>query len=121
SLLEKLDTMMHQAEGSLMNRYLHAVNELPAEEKEEWHRVRSRMMRICETAAKQNVGVLVDAEETWIQDPVDALTILMMDTFNKNESVVYNTIQLYRHDRLAFLKDSYEGAVERGFILGAKL
>lgn len=121
SLLEKLDTMMHQAEGSLMNRYLHAVNELPAEEKEEWHRVRSRMMRICETAAKQNVGVLVDAEETWIQDPVDALTILMMDTFNKTESVVYNTIQLYRHDRLAFLKDSYEGAVERGFILGAKL
>ena len=54
---------------------------LPAEEREEWHRVRLRMMRICETAAAKRIGVLVDAEETWIQDPVDALTILMMDTF----------------------------------------
>jgi proline dehydrogenase len=79
------------------------------------------MMRICETAATQKVGVFVDAEETWIQDPVDALTILMMDTFNKEKCVVYNTIQHYRHDRLAFLKASFEAAVERNFILGAKL
>lgn len=64
---------------------------------------------------------MVDAEETWIQDPVDALTVLAMDTFNKNGAVVYNTIQHYRHDRLQFLKDSYDAAVERRFILGAKL
>ena len=50
----------------------------------------------------KNIGVLVDAEESWIQDPVDALTILMMDTFNRSKAVVFNTIQLYRHDRLAF-------------------
>ena len=92
-----------------------------ADEKEEWHRVRRRMMHICETAAEKRVSVLVDAEETWIQDPVDALTILMMDTFNKEKAVVYNTIQLYRHDRLKFLKDSWEAAEERKFILGAKL
>ena len=79
------------------------------------------MMRICETAAGKKVGVLVDAEETWIQDPVDALTILMMDTFNKEQCAVYNTIQHYRHDRLQFLKDSHEAAVQRNFILGAKL
>jgi len=79
------------------------------------------MHRICETAARGHVGVFVDAEETWIQDPVDALTILMMDSFNKNKCVVYNTTQHYRHDRLQFLKDSYEAAVERNFILGAKL
>jgi proline dehydrogenase len=97
------------------------VEELPADEKEEWHRVRRRMMYLCETAAASGVGVLVDAEETWIQDPVDALTILMMDTFNKEKTVVYNTIQLYRHDRLNFLRDSYEAAVERGFVLGAKI
>ena len=65
--------------------------------------------------------MFVDAEETWIQDPVDALTILMMDLFNKKRSVVFNTLQLYRHDRLQFLKSSYEAAVERNFILGAKL
>lgn len=121
ALLEKLDSMMHASEGTLMKRFLKSVDELTAEEKEEWHKVRHRMMRICETAAEKKIGVLVDAEETWIQDPVDALTILMMDTFNKNRCVVYNTIQHYRHDRLKFLKDSYAAAEERDFILGAKL
>jgi proline dehydrogenase len=121
TLLEKLDDAMHHGAGTLMKRFLKAVDELSAGEKEEWHRVRHRMMRICETAAQKNVGVLVDAEETWIQDPVDALTILMMDTFNKQKPVIYNTIQHYRHDRLKFLKDSYEAAEERSFILGAKL
>ena len=121
ALLEKLDAAMRHAEGTLMKRFLKAVEDLTAEEKEEWHRVRHRMMRICETAVEKKVGVLVDAEETWIQDPVDALTILMMDTFNKQRCVVYNTIQHYRHDRLQFLKDSHTAAVERNFILGAKL
>lgn len=121
ALLEKLDSMMHEGSGTLMKRFLKAIDDLPSDEKEEWHKVRHRMMRICEAAAEKKIGVLVDAEETWIQDPVDALTILMMDTFNKGRVVVYNTIQHYRHDRLQFLKDSYEAAVERKFILGAKL
>jgi proline dehydrogenase len=120
-LLEKLDTLMHGTTGTLMKRYLAAVDGLPAEEKEEWHRVRHRVMRVCETGAAKNVGVLIDAEETWVQDPVDALTIMMMDTFNKEKPVVYNTLQHYRHDRLQFLKDSYDAAVERKFFLGAKL
>ena len=121
ALLEKLDEMMNKGTGTLMKRYLKAIDDLPADEREEWHRVRRRMMYICETAADQKIGVLVDAEETWIQDPVDALTILMMDSFNKDRVVVYNTIQHYRQDRLKFLKDSYEAAEERNFILGAKL
>ena len=121
TLLEKLDTMMNAGSGTLMKRYLSAIEQLPEKDREEWHRVRFRMMKICECANEKKVGVLVDAEETWIQDPVDALTILMMDTFNKQNAVVYNTLQLYRHDRLQFLKASYEAAVERKFILGAKL
>ncbi len=121
TLLEKIDAMMNAEEGTLMKRYLKSVDKLNDEEKEEWHRVRVRMLRICEAAAAQKIGVLVDAEETWIQDPVDALTMLMMDTFNKGRQVIYNTIQLYRHDRLQFLKYSYEASVERDFILGAKL
>ena len=120
-LLEKLDELMHKANGTLMKKFLKVVDELPADEKEEWHRVRHRMMQICEAAAEKKIGVLVDAEETWIQDPVDSLTILMMDTFNKARVVVYNTIQHYRHDRLQFLKDCYAAAEERKFILGAKL
>ena len=121
TLLEKLDHMMNHNSGTLMKRYLKAIDDLQPDEREEWHRVRRRMMSICETAAEKKVSVLVDAEETWIQDPVDALTILMMDAFNKEKVIVYNTIQLYRHDRLQFLKDSWAAAEERKFILGAKL
>jgi len=121
ALLEKIDGLMNIAEGTLMKRYLTTIDKLPDDEKEEWHRVRVRLMHICEVAAAKRIGVLVDAEETWIQDPVDALTILMMDTFNKQRVVVYNTIQLYRHDRFKFLRDSYEAAAERNFVLGAKL
>ena len=120
-LLENLGSMMNNGEPTLMKRYTKAENSLPVSEKEEWDRVRRRMIRICETAAAKNVGVMVDAEDTWIQDPVDALTILMMDTFNKKKAVVYNTTQHYRTDRLPFLKDCYEAARQRNFILGAKL
>ena len=121
ALLEKIDSAMHALQGTLMKRYLAAVENLPTAEREEWHRIRLRVLRVCEEASLKNIGVLIDAEETWIQDPVDALTILMMDTFNKQKAVVYNTLQLYRHDRLAFLKESYAAAAERNFILGAKL
>ena len=120
-LLEKIDAAMHECEGTLMKRYAKVVEGLPAVEHEEWQRVVSRLSNICETANRKKVGVLVDAEESWIQDPVDALTILMMDTYNKNRAVVFNTLQLYRHDRFAFLKDSHHAATERNFILGAKL
>ncbi len=87
----------------------------------EWDRVRERMYTICEVAAEKNIGVLIDAEESWIQDPVDRLTIEMMEIFNKEKVIVYNTIQLYRHDRLHFLKLSHKIAQQQGFKLGIKL
>jgi proline dehydrogenase len=121
ALLEKLDAAMQNSAGTLMKRYLHAVELLSGIEKEEWHKVRLRMQQLCEAANKKNIGILIDAEETWIQDPVDALAILMMDVFNKNKTVVYNTLQLYRHDRLQFLTQSFDAARERNFILGVKL
>ena len=88
---------------------------------DEWQRVKDRMFRICSTAAEKNIGVLVDAEESWIQDPVDRLTIEMMEIFNKQKPIVYNTIQLYRQDRLDFLKLSHRIALQQKFILGVKL
>lgn len=121
ALLEKLNTIMKQQQGTLMKRYLTAVEKLNVEEKEEWHRIRHRMMRVCEAGLEKKIGVLIDAEETWITEPVDALTLLMMDTFNKQRPVIYNTTQHYRTDRLPFLKDCYEASVERNFIFGIKL
>jgi proline dehydrogenase len=117
-LLEKLDAASHARSGfeGKVHTELLDKNELA-----EWERVVARMDRICSTAAEKNVGVLVDAEESWIQDPVDAITMQMMEKYNRSKAVVYNTIQLYRHDRLQFLKDSYQQAEEKQFILGAKL
>lgn len=121
ALLEKMDETMKATEGSLMKRYAKAIENLSPLEKLEWQRVEVRMRKICAVSSEKNVGVLVDAEETWIQDPVDAVTILMMDELNKGKCTIYNTAQLYRHDRLKFLYDMHEAATERGFILGVKL
>lgn len=120
-LLEKLDLSAEQNAGSLMKRFTKALETLTTGEKNEWQKIQDRLSRICKTAVEKNVGVFIDAEETWIQDPVDVMTILMMEQFNKNKPVVYNTLQLYRHDRLQFLKYSYEAALQRNFMLGAKL
>ena len=122
SLLEKLDALIHSSEeNSLIKRYNQALQKLSFEETNEWNRVFARMRRICDAAHKIHIGVLVDAEETWIQDPVDALTMLMMDEYNKTKLVIYNTVQLYRHDRLSFLYKMHEAAVERNFFMGVKL
>ncbi len=122
SLLEKLDTLMHSSElDSLVKRYNDALQQLPETERTEWQRVDKRMRQICDIASLQKVGVLVDAEESWVQDPVDALTMFMMDVYNKEKLVIYNTAQLYRHDRLDFLKKMCTAATGRGFLLGVKL
>lgn len=122
ALLEQLHTSLQRDKApTLMKRYLNAVEKLEASDRDEWQRVVVRLQRLCDAARQEGTGVLVDAEESWIQDPVDALTMLMMDSFNREKAVVYNTIQLYRHDRLAFLKNCHQAACERGFQLGVKL
>jgi proline dehydrogenase len=118
SLLEKLDNAATAKSG--FEGVVH-TEVLTPEEKEEWQRVVGRMEKIIAAAELGDVGVLVDAEETWIQDPVDAITMQMMQRFNRGKVVVYNTIQLYRHDRLGFLKDSLKQAARQDFLLGAKL
>jgi proline dehydrogenase len=121
SLLEKLDGLMHACEGTLIVKYNAALEQLNEAEKIQWNNLLARLEKICEVGATKNIGVLVDAEETWIQDPVDAITMLMMDKYNKQKAIVFNTLQLYRHDRLAFLKTSIAAAKERNFIMGAKI
>ena len=90
-------------------------------QKEEMDRARERLIKICEIAAKKGSSIFIDAEESWIQDSIDQLTDEMMERYNKERAVVFNTFQLYRHDRLAFLKASHEKAQKGNYILGAKL
>jgi proline dehydrogenase len=100
---------------------IHAGEHLTNSEQKEWERVYERINKICSAAKQSGVMVLIDAEESWIQQPVDDLTDAMMEAYNKDKVVVFNTFQMYRHDRLDFLKKSFTSAEEKGYLLGAKL
>ncbi len=79
--------------------------ELNALEKEEYQRFKKRFHNLCEHAYNKQVRLFVDAEETWIQDAIDQLTYEMMKLFNKENAVIYNTIQCYRTNRLEHVKE----------------
>lgn len=100
---------------------LDAAQELSVAELAEFEKVKLRCERICRTAFEKNVPVMIDAEETWIQKTIDELALEMMMLFNKEKLIVYNTYQMYRHDKLAHLKADHLIAKEKGFILGAKI
>jgi proline dehydrogenase len=94
---------------------------LTAQEETEYKKVTDRFDRICRTAFDANVFVMVDAEETWIQDAIDEMTEEMMKKYNREKAVVFNTLQLYRHDRLAFLKTTIEKAKSGNWFPAFKL
>lgn len=81
----------------------------------------SRVDEICKVAYQNGVKVFIDAEESWIQNAIDEMAEKMMMLYNKTEAVVFNTIQLYRHDRLAYLKHSFGKARNYGYYPGYKL
>lgn len=94
---------------------------LSSEEEKEFDRFKERVNTICKTGYENNVPIYIDAEETWIQDTVDEVVRDMMMKYNKEKVMVYNTIQMYRTDRLAFLKSSYDHAVQNNYKLGFKI
>ncbi len=105
ALLEKLD----------------AKQELNSSEIEEFERVKARCLKICTVAFDKKVPIMIDAEDSWIQNTIDELALEMMIKFNKKKLIVYNTYQMYRHDKLADIKADYLIAKESGFILGVKM
>lgn len=94
---------------------------LTIEEQKEWNRVVERFDLICKTAYEKDVALLIDAEESWMQDAADDLVIEMMRKYNKEKAIVFNTLQLYRWDRLDYLKHLHEQAKTEGFFIGMKL
>jgi len=94
---------------------------LSVEEQEEYSRFYKRVSTICEAAFNNNVPIYIDAEETWIQDVVDEIATEMMMKFNGKKAIIYNTLQMYRHDRISFLKKSIEHARSNNYFLGVKL
>ncbi|MBL7895144.1 MAG: proline dehydrogenase family protein [Bacteroidia bacterium] len=98
-----------------------AKQNLSSEESAEYERVRERVRKICEEAYTNKQPLFIDAEESWIQQAIDDLANENMARYNKNEAIVYNTFQLYRKDRLAYLKTSLEMGKTNGYHVGAKL
>ena len=94
---------------------------LSEKESEEWQRVINRFDEVCLKAKKNDVAVLIDGEESWMQDAADELVTSMMRKFNTEKPIVYNTLQMYRHDRLDFLKEEHEKAKKNNYFLGYKL
>jgi proline dehydrogenase len=95
--------------------------ELTEAERLEFQHVWNRVERICLAAYEAGVPVFIDAEETWIQDTIDRLAISMMAKFNRGRVVVYNTVQMYRHDRLAHIHAALKQGQQGGYHYGVKL
>lgn len=94
---------------------------LTVEEQNEWNRVVERFDKVCKAAYEKDVALLIDGEESWMQDAADDLVTEMMRKYNKEKAIVFNTLQLYRWDRLDYLKKLHEQAKVEGFYIGMKL
>jgi len=96
-------------------------NDLTALEQEEWDRVVSRYDAVAKACFDSDVPLLVDAEESWMQKAADDLVEQMMEKYNKEKVIVFGTLQLYRHDRMDYLKRLHSRANLKGFKIGMKL
>ena len=95
--------------------------ELTNEEQNEWDRVVARFHTVCELGLEKNVPLLIDAEESWMQSAADDLIEELMEVYNKNKAIVFNTLQMYRHDRMDYLKGLHKRAQEKNYHIGMKV
>ena len=122
ALLEKLNLSHYQSFEFVSDDVMtNKINLLTKEEKTAWENLLQRAEKICQTASETGVGVMIDAEESWIQDPIDYVTILLSRKFNKNKSVVYNTLQFYRHDRMSFMREAYQDSLQHNYTFAVKI
>lgn len=110
------------APDEVLEKY-NSWGEFDAEDAEDprMEELHGRLDAIASRAAEKGVQLYVDAEESWFQNTIDRLADVLMERYNRGKVVVLNTFQLYRHDRLAFLRASDERARSKGYLLGAKL
>lgn len=90
-------------------------------ENDSWSRVVDRFEKVCEKAFSENVKILIDAEEVDVQKAIDDLAIVMMRKFNKSNPIVYNTVQLYRKDRLKYMRELLKNNKNKDIQFGLKL
>ena len=120
-LLEKISDLMRSEQGDLSGRYNAALKKLNEKDIRRWEATEKRLHRILGIASLHKMSVLVDAEESWIQDAIDGIITAVMPVYNRNHALVYHTIQLYRKDRLGFLQWLHTYAKEKEVKTGVKL
>lgn len=98
-----------------------AKETLTATEEQEWQRLIGRYDKVAKIAHDCNIALLIDSEEYWMQDAADSLCEQMMERYNKEGVVVFNTLQCYRWDRLDYLKEQHKKAKAKGYKLGFKI
>ena len=84
-------------------------------------KLNKRLNTICKKAKDISKPIFIDAEESWIQNGIDDLILSLMKQFNKEKVLIFNTVQMYRHDRLAYLKNLSQIAQSEGFKIGLKI
>ena len=94
---------------------------LNSDEQEEWNRVVARFHKVCKIAQAKDVPLLIDAEESWMQKAADDLIEELMEIYNKEKAIVFNTLQMYRHDRMSYLRELYDRASIKGYHIGMKV
>ncbi len=94
---------------------------LTDQENEEYRKLWNRCDLICKACFNADIRVLIDAEHSWIQETIDDIAREMMEKYNAEKPIVYNTYQLYRSDKLASLKADFAYAQNQNFHLGAKI
>lgn len=108
------------ASSEILNK-VNEKKELSDFEKGLHDRILDRFDIICRTAFENQIKVLVDAEESWLQGAIDDIVLKMMIKYNTHSTIVYNTSQMYRHDRLKYLNELKKLSIENGFYVGIKL
>lgn len=97
------------------------IENLNAKDKEAYDRIVDRIERICKSGFENNVPVFIDAEESWIQDTIDRIVVEMSVKYNKEKAIVFNTLQMYRHDRLEYMKAIIDLASRENWYVGFKI
>lgn len=94
---------------------------LSEEENIEFLKGRNRVDIICQNAFNADIPLMIDAEESWIQGAIDEIALLMMTRYNQKRAIVYNTAQMYRHDRFHYIQELVKSAKELNFFIGLKI
>ncbi|KAF9572359.1 hypothetical protein EC968_010012 [Mortierella alpina] len=111
-------------EQSASNK-LDLIPGLSNEDCEDYKRLLTRLETLCDQAEKTQARLMMDAEQTYLQPAIDAMTLHLQERYNRTRRmggpVVYNTYQMYLKDALRRLQRDFARAQRNDYVLAVKL